>query len=44
MRFDIMTLFPEMITAITGSSILGRAQEANLIDVHVHERLYKGQA
>ena len=37
MRFDIMTLFPEMITAITGSSILGRAQEANLIDVHVHD-------
>ena len=36
MRFDIMTLFPDMIRAITDSSIIGRAQDAGIIDVHVH--------
>ena len=36
MRFDIMTLFPDMISAITDSSILGRAQKSGLIDVHIH--------
>lgn len=36
MRFDVMTLFPDMITAYTDSSILGRAQKAKLFDVHVH--------
>lgn len=36
MRFDIMTLFPDMITAFTDGSILGRAQKSGLIEVHVH--------
>lgn len=36
MRFDIMTLFPDMISAITDSSILGRAQKSGLIEVHIH--------
>ena len=36
MRFDIMTLFPDMIKSFTDGSILGRAQKAGLIDVHVH--------
>ena len=37
MRFDVMTLFPDVIKAITDSSILGRAQSAGIIDVHVHD-------
>ena len=36
MRFDIMTLFPDMIKSITESSIIGRAQNAGIIDIHVH--------
>jgi len=33
MRLDFVTLFPEIIHAVMGCSILGRAQEANLIQV-----------
>ena len=36
MRFDIMTLFPEMIDGILGESIIGRAQKAGVIEVHSH--------
>ncbi len=36
MRFDVMTLFPDMIEAICNSSIIGRACEAGHISVHVH--------
>lgn len=36
MRFDVMTLFPDMIKASTENSILGNAQENGFIDVHVH--------
>lgn len=36
MRFDVMTLFPDMIRSVTETSILGRAQKSGLIDVHVH--------
>ena len=36
MRFDIMTLFPEMIDGILGESIIGRAQKAGIIEVHSH--------
>ena len=31
MRFDILTLFPEMFTPVT-SSILGKACDKNLLD------------
>ena len=34
MRFDILTLFPSMFD-ILNESILGRAQEKNLIDINV---------
>ena len=33
MRFDVMTLFPEMIERTLGESIIGRAQEKGLIEV-----------
>lgn len=36
MRFDIFTLFPEVIRPYVDSSILLRAQENKLIDVQVH--------
>ena len=36
MRFDIMTLFPEMVDRILGESIIGRAQKAGILEVHTH--------
>jgi tRNA (guanine37-N1)-methyltransferase len=36
MRFDIMTLFPELVDTVLGSSIIGRAQNAGYISVHTH--------
>lgn len=34
MRFDILTLFPETVEAVLGSSIIGRAREKGLIEVN----------
>jgi len=31
-----MTLFPEMIEAVLGGSIIGRGREAGLIEIHAH--------
>lgn len=36
MRFDIMTLFPEMIDAVLSESIIGRARGSRKIEVHTH--------
>jgi len=36
MRFDIMTLFPELIDNVLGESIIGRAREAGIIEVNAH--------
>lgn len=36
MRIDILTLFPEMFPCYLDASILQRAQEANLLSLHVH--------
>ena len=36
MRFDVMTLFPDMINAVTNVSILGRAIDAGIIQVKAH--------
>ena len=36
MRFDVLTLFPDMITRTLGESIIGRAQAAGIIEVHAH--------
>ncbi len=35
MKINILTLFPEMFTAVTGSSILGRAQEKGILDINL---------
>ena len=36
MRFDIMTLFPELVSGVLGESIIGRAQKAGFVSVHAH--------
>ena len=33
MRFDVLTLFPEMMEAVFSSSIIGRARSAGLVDI-----------
>ena len=37
MRFDIMTLFPELVDTVLASSILGRAQKSGAITVATHQ-------
>lgn len=37
MRFDVLTLFPDMMESIFSASILGRARGAGLIDVRCHD-------
>lgn len=36
MRFDIMTLFPELVTTVLSESIIGRAQKSGAIEVFAH--------
>ena len=36
MKFDILTIFPEVIEAYTNESILGRAQKKKLIEIKAH--------
>lgn len=36
MRFDVLTLFPELIESVTSSSIIGRTRAAGIIDVRAH--------
>ncbi len=36
MRFDIMTLFPDVVDTVLSSSIIGRAQDGGLVEVHTH--------
>ncbi len=36
MKFDVMTLFPEMVEGVLKESIIGRAQEAGYIEVGCH--------
>lgn len=36
-RFDILSLFPEMFPPVLGASILGRAAEAKLANYHLHD-------
>lgn len=35
MKIDVLTLFPEMFTAVTESSILGRAGEKGIININL---------
>jgi len=36
MRFDIITLFPEMFEAVLGTSIIGRARNKGAVELHFH--------
>ena len=36
MRFDVLTLFPEMFGGPLQASVLGRAVEAGVIQIHIH--------
>ena len=36
MKFDIMTLFPDMVSAVLGESIIGRAEKSGIISVECH--------
>ena len=36
MRFDVLTLFPDMVRGVLSESIIGRAQEGGLIEVACH--------
>ena len=36
MKFDVMTLFPDMVRAVLNESIIGRAQTSGLISVDCH--------
>ncbi|MEQ3506999.1 tRNA (guanosine(37)-N1)-methyltransferase TrmD [Enterococcus cecorum] len=36
MRIDVLTLFPNMFTNPLGESIIGKAQEKNLLDIRIH--------
>lgn len=37
MRIDVFTIFPAIVEEPLGQSLLGRAIEAGLVDVHVHD-------
>jgi tRNA (guanine37-N1)-methyltransferase len=37
MRFDVLTLFPEIFRGYLGQSLLKRAIEAGLVEVHLHD-------
>ena len=36
MKFDVMTLFPDMVMGVLSESIIGRAQSGGIIDVKCH--------
>ena len=36
MRFDVLTLFPEMFSGYVGQSLLKRAVKAGIVDVRMH--------
>ena len=37
MRIDVFTIFPDVVAAYCGASILGRARDAGALDVRVHD-------
>ncbi len=37
MKFDIMTLFPDLVSTVLGESIIGRAQKAGILEVACHQ-------
>lgn len=42
MRIDVVTIFPELVTGPLGTSIIGRAAEAGLVEFGVHDLRERG--
>ena len=36
MRFDIITLFPDLVNTVLGESIIGRAQKSGAVEIHTY--------
>ena len=36
MKFDVLTIFPELFDSFSGESLLNRAQNKKLLEIHVH--------
>lgn len=36
MRFDILTLFPDLINTVLNESIIGKAQKSGILEIHAH--------
>ena len=39
MRFDVMTLFPDLVRSVLSESVIGRAQKSGAITVEAHNIL-----
>jgi len=37
MRFDVLTIFPDMVGAVFGAGVIGRAAERGIVEVHAHD-------
>lgn len=37
MRFDIMTLFPDMVRSVLEASVIGRAKEKGIVEIEAHD-------
>ncbi len=37
LRFDVLTIFPEMFRSVLDAGVVGRARERGLIEAHVHD-------
>src|SRR3989337_2237821 len=36
-RFDVYTVFPDLLSPYLSASVLGRARQAGLLEVHLHD-------
>ena len=37
MKFDVVTVFPDLVEQVTSIGVVGRARERGLLDLHVHD-------
>ena len=37
LRIDVFTVFPSLISNFTGESLLGKAQEHDLVEINAHD-------
>ncbi len=36
MKFEVMTLFPDMVSTVLSESVIGRAEKADIIKISCH--------